>query len=155
MEIKNNTQALLQNDTFNKDLFNLFCGDLISTGSFRSVYQHKFDKTCVVKIDISGVFENISEYLTWNHVSNFPESMWFAPIEYVSQNGIILVQKKTSGIVYEKEYGVPSFFDDITPENFGIYKGRIVCHDYANCLFIEHVLNRKKGYRVEPIIFST
>ncbi|MFV0536812.1 MAG: hypothetical protein ACK5M3_05490 [Dysgonomonas sp.] len=139
-----------------KDIINLFdnadimmayhdmlCGDLISEGCSRVVYECDYDKSCVVKIhkDLDRLpSDNILEWELWENVKYMNEkvSKWFAPCIRISENGRILIQKKTKPLTdkqWNRTIEVPVFLSDIKRVNFGMYKGHICMHDYAFTLY--------------------
>jgi hypothetical protein len=119
------------------DLFDFVCGKWIGGGMGRRVYEYRFDASCVVKIDTSGYFNNVVEYDFWQNMSyHHPEiAKFMAPCVSLSSCGRILVQKKTTPIDPKKKLPVkiPQVLAcDLKIENWGIFKNRVVCHDYAN-----------------------
>lgn len=119
-----------------RDFVNLFCGGVIAQGSSRRVYEHALDPTLVVKIEVydDRRFPNVNEYRIWNLVNDhFPAlTRWFAPCIAISPYGSVLIQKKTSPLVSFPSR-LPGFLEDVKFSNFGVYDGRVVMHDYANC----------------------
>lgn len=116
----------------------MLCGKFISRGVSRTVFECGYDESCVVKIDKSSN-DNIIEWELWNMLKYMPEkiSNWFAPCVRISNNGRILIQKKTKPLSdkqWESLKEVPSFLTDIKRSNFGMYKGNLCMHDYAGVL---------------------
>ncbi len=115
------------------DMAQLLFGDFIGRGASRSVYQCAFDETLIVKIDEwSGNNANALEWATWRHLADQPTySRWLAPCIAISPRGDLLLQRKTSPISTGKEPKMlPAWLCDVKPENFGLLKGKVVCHDY-------------------------
>lgn len=121
----------------------LLCGNYISEGCSRIVYECDCDKSCVVKIHKDTEFvssDNILEWELWESVRHMTNDVpkWFAPCVRISDNGRILIQKKTAPLT-DKQWNslekVPAFLSDIKRSNFGMYKGHICMHDYAFTLF--------------------
>ncbi|KAF5072876.1 hypothetical protein DSECCO2_197640 [anaerobic digester metagenome] len=121
----------------------LLCGDLIAEGCSRIVYECAYDDTCVVKIskDIDRLAsDNVLEWEIWQMVKSMTNDVpkWFAPCVKISDNGRILIQKKTKPLTdkqWENLKGVPRFLSDVKRSNFGMYKGHVCSHDYAFTLF--------------------
>ena len=68
------------------------------------------------------------------------------PCIAISDDGIVLVQKKTTEAT-KKQYPkkIPNFFTDTKYQNFGIYKGHLVCHDYGDLLIEKGLTKRMKN----------
>lgn len=115
------------------DFIKLFCGKLIGSGVYRQVYEHKFDKSLVIKVECadSKFFANIQEYSVWLEVQGTVFEKYFAPCVDISENGLILIQKKTKPLKKRPEM-IPAFFTDTKIQNYGTYKGQFCCHDYAS-----------------------
>ena len=123
-----------QNHQLFEDMFNMVCGDKLGSGAYRDVYAHKFDKDLVIKVEQDRAhrsFANVLEHYFWNEA---PESTreWLAPAISLSPDGLVSFQKRTCALPYDFQFPdkLPRFLRDIKPENFGLYKGRLVCHDY-------------------------
>ena len=121
----------------------MLCGDLINEGCSRVVYECDYDKSCVVKIhkDVDRLpSDNILEWELWQMVKGMSNEVqkWFAPCVRISENGRILIQKKTTPLK-DKQWNslieIPTFLSDIKRSNFGKYKGHICMHDYAFTLY--------------------
>ena len=121
------------------DFIKMFCGKLIGSGIHRQVYEHKYDDTLVIKIEYADtkVFANIREWTTWCEVQYDTNiGKYFAPCFDISENGLVLLQKKTTPMKkYPKE--IPVFFTDTKVQNYGMYNGQFVCHDYAGNLSLQ------------------
>jgi hypothetical protein len=116
-----------------EDLFNMLVGKDIGAGQYRRVYEHAFDKSMVIKQDSGANFSNIHEWMLWNELKDGPLGKWLAPVHFCSPRGLWIVQAKTRPIPIGKyPKRVPALFADIKPDNWGIYRGRPVCHDYGN-----------------------
>lgn len=115
------------------DLIKMTCGKLIGSGIYRQVYEYKFNKDLVVKIETADTkfFANIQEYSVWQEVQGTEFAKYFAPCVAISENGLILLQKRTKPMKkYPKE--IPAFFTDTKLQNYGMIKGQFCCHDYAS-----------------------
>jgi hypothetical protein len=111
----------------------ILCGDLIGEGSARKVYELRTNSDYVIKIETAGrSFQNVSEWETWQWVSGGPLSGWFAPCEFISPCGLLLVQRKVEPLrVAELPPMLPAFLSDLKRENFGLLAKRVVCCDYG------------------------
>jgi hypothetical protein len=127
-----------------KELFEFMCGDLIGYGIHRVVFEFKPDPTCVIKFENNpGRFANVREWEMWRDLQMTPMKKWLAPCISISENGIWMVQKRTKPIPekYKLPGKVPRWMTDIKAQNFGLYKGQLVCHDYANHLCVNHAIS--------------
>lgn len=133
----------------NDELINLVCKKLIATGSTRRVFQC-FDESLVVKVEIHDhVFANISELLLYNGLNGTPHIKWLAPIVDISENGKFMFMKKTEPLPDDKAvWMLPEFLADLKRENFGLYEGKIVAHDYANHFCFTSALLNSKLHKV-------
>lgn len=116
-----------------EDLFNFFTGREIGRGQYRVVYEHSFDKRLVIKQDSGENFSNINEWQIWQEYKDSPLGKWLAPVLRCSPRGMWIVQARTTPIQIGKyPKRIPELFADLKPANWGMYKGRPVCHDYGN-----------------------
>lgn len=122
-----------------EDAFNLLCGKLLGEGIHRKVYECKLRPELVVKVEYDTdyrYFANVMEMKFWCDNQHYEKvAKWLAPCEYMSPDGLILLQRKVSpitdtplAILPEK---IPSFLCDVKRENFGMLDGNLVCIDYA------------------------
>jgi len=118
----------------NKEFLHFICGPRLGHGISREVFACRIREDCVVKFEPEhGHFANVQEAIAWNLVADDPEvSRWLAPVVAISACGRILLQKRTTK-AHPSQYPdrIPSFLTDQKYENFGMYKGRLVSHDYA------------------------
>ena len=125
---------ILSSKTATNDFISLFLGKRIGFGSARSVYEHRFDKTLVIKVETAcKSFQNVEEWEVWEIAQNDKKlKNWFAPCVAISDCGAILLQKKTVP-AYRKDYPkeIPKCFGDLKYDNFGMLDGRFVCNDYG------------------------
>ena len=115
-----------------QSLFGFISRHTLGGGCSRQVYALD-GWSYVIKIednDPFGMMQNVAEALLWRAVTHTPQEKWFAPCEWISADGRVLVMAKTTP---PKRYPerLPTFMSDIKKENFGIYKGRFVVHDYG------------------------
>jgi len=122
----------------NTDLITMILGQKIGSGSFRSVYEYNFNPDkFVVKIEPNNTDCNITEYTLWKEIKGLTGELawvkdWFAPIEYCSPNGKILIMKRTYDLTHkEKPRKIPNFMTDVKENNFGWLNNKFVCHDYG------------------------
>lgn len=105
-------------------------GDYIGKGCSRTVFKYALDPKYVIKIAKSGSFDNILEYEIWCNIRYTEHKKYFAPCSWISDDGVIMLQRKTKPI-YTLPETLPSYFSDIKPDNFGMIGKQIVAHDYA------------------------
>lgn len=138
-----------------QDLAMSLCGRLINEGSFRSVYEYNLDSDYVIKVEWGNSRCNIVEYMMWNEIQHLQKDLawvkeWFAPVEWISPNGRLLVMKRTKPIQHSDlnklPEKVPAFLWDIKPDNFGWLGKKLVCHDYGQFYnFIHYSKKLKKA----------
>lgn len=116
-----------------REIMMTLIGPMIGEGHSRKVFEHAFREDLVIKIEAnSKSFENIREYDFWQASYGTKYRKYLAPIEEISSCGIVLIQKKTSPVLMrEMPELIPNIFQDLKVDNWGRYKKRIVCHDYA------------------------
>jgi hypothetical protein len=118
-----------------EDMFNMICGDKLGEGAHRMVFEHKYDKGLVIKVEKEEPlrnFMNILENYTYSKVHPTARK-WLAPVEGLSPDGRVSFQKRCVPLAYNDHLPdmIPSFLSDCKPSNFGYLDGRIVCFDYA------------------------
>jgi hypothetical protein len=128
-----------------RDAFWLFCDKEIGSGIGRTTYASLVLPDSVIKIEPNArSFQNIVEWETWNAVYGTEYEKWFAPCEHISANGSVLVMAKTTPIpkgMYPTK--MPVFLTDFKEANYGMYEGRIVCHDYGTNALNVYGLTKK------------
>lgn len=122
-----------------------YLGDCIGQGSSRWVFE--FNDKLVLKIEKGDWHANAIEWDTWTAVKYSKWEKWFAPIEWISPNGRLMMQRKC-GKVYEQPKKLPNFFHDIKLSNLGELNGRIVAIDYSINKLIENGLKIGKLEKV-------
>lgn len=143
MESRTNEREMWFETIVGKDLFEFICGEYIDYGSQRVVFDYKLDRTCVVKLQSENGFQNAMEWELWHDSKGTDARKWLAPCVQISPNGIWLIQKKTSTLLYNKlPKKMPKFLADFNPDNFGMYAGRVVCHDYGKNLCAYEAIKR-------------
>lgn len=120
--------------------FDLLCDEQLGVGMSRTVYSSRVVPDCVVKVeDISGFFQNVVEWETWQRVKDTPYSRWFAACRWISPSGVILVMERTR-VAAPQEYPnkLPVFLCDTKRTNYGVTAdSKFVCHDYGTNLLFE------------------
>ncbi|MDW9491747.1 hypothetical protein [Sinorhizobium meliloti] len=116
------------------ELFQLVTGKHLGGGSTRQVFEYALDPALVIKYEMNaGSFANVMEWETWQKLTWDKElSKWLAPCLYISPCGCILIQQKTEPLPHSKyPKKIPRLFQDTKYQNWGWWKSRFVCHDYA------------------------
>jgi len=143
--------------TLSMDFFRIMCGDKLGYGMSRTVYELTTDRSLVVKFEtVAGQFQNANEFALWQRYMDYePVSKWLAPIDSISANGTVLLMKRTTPISLDQfPDEVPHFLGDIKLGNFGMYEGRVVCHDYGTGLFENPRRGMKKVIKTETGVHS-
>lgn len=152
--MKNEDFDWIRNDlALNLDILATTLGELIGEGYSRKVFEHKQDKSLVVKLATcqEGVKCNVNEAHLWlDNVHWFQNNLewvkeWFAPVVYASPNYNVILMKKTEPKLHKKKPNeIPSFFTDTHSGNFGWIGNKFVCHDYGS---IHGILEFKKRFK--------
>ena len=130
-------------ESVNRDVFSLLCAKNIGVGVSREVWSSDVFPDCVVKIeDTKGMFQNVVEWEIWQRVVGTPFERWFAPCRWISSHGLVLVQKRTTPPTKFPDR-MPAFLCDFKRTNYGLYEGRVVCHDYGTALIFEHGMTKR------------
>lgn len=114
----------------------MWCGELLAKGVNRNVYELKFNRNWVVKIQISNNFDNVLEWEIYKAVQYCDsQEKWFAESLCITESGMVLVQRRAT-FPAKKEYPklIPKFFTDMKYQNYGFINGQFVCVDYSNVL---------------------
>ncbi len=133
------------NSSVHREAFWMLVGERIGYGMSRAVYECKLRPDCVVKVeDAQQRFQNIMEWETWQRVKGTEFEKWFAPCEWISPAGVVLVMKFTNPL-RKQEYPekMPAFLTDFKRSNYGMYNGRVVCHDYGTHLMLENGMTKR------------
>jgi len=122
-----------------EDAFNMLCGKFIGQGIHRKVFECKIRPDLVVKVesDDNRSFANIFEMQFWDANQHYKEiNKWLAPCEYLSPDGMILLQRKCSPVPFDYKLPakLPEFLTDCKRDNFGIMDGKLVSVDYASTI---------------------
>jgi hypothetical protein len=134
---------MTENVHVQREAFNLLCDELIGSGAGRQVFSSKLLKDSVIKVESgAGSFQNIMEWETWNIVRDTEYAKHFAPCEFISPCGSVLVMAKTQ-TTRNYPTKVPVFFTDLKRANYGLYKNKFVCHDYGTNLMIQYGMTKR------------
>ena len=134
-----------QHPTIQRDAFWLLCGKRIGGGMSRDVYECDIDPTWVVKVEsLAGHFQNVWEWRVWERVRGTDFERYFAPCVHISPNGNVLIQRRTT-LARPDEYPerLPVFLSDTKRSNYGLFDGRLVCHDYGTALMLEYGMTKR------------
>lgn len=121
----------------------MLLGYELARGYYRAVYVCVTRPECVVKVELQErKFCNIREWDAWGRVRGTDHERWFAPCEWISPGGTIMLMRRT---MPQGEYPdkVPYYFSDIKASNFGFIGKNLVCHDYAGHLMMEYGLTKR------------
>lgn len=140
-------------NSVSRDFFNLMCGEKISHGMTRVVYECRVDPTKVIKFETgSGEFQNVIEWDTWLDMKNGKAAKFLAPCHFISPCGTILIMERTFKPIkgYKWPKNMPAWFTDFKYQNFGMLGKRLVCHDYgthrATSSWVDSVKTRKANW---------
>ena len=124
-------------------------GKWLGGGMSRQVYEHPTDKNKVIKIENSArEFQNVIEWEFWqNWQYDKDVSKWLAPCYSISYNGTFLIMDRTIPLITTPKY-LPTFLTDHKLDNYGMLKGKLVCHDYGRIVTTLQMKHRKWGSRI-------
>lgn len=127
-----------------KEAFRLLCGRQIGIGQSRVVYDSPVLSGMVIKVeDGAQSFQNVLEYEAWRCVQGTEFEKWFAPVEYISPSGLVLVMRRTTCMSADQYPAkMPKFFTDFKRSNYGMLNGQVVCHDYGTSLLFEYGMTK-------------
>lgn len=124
------------NETY-LDMFNFACGQLLGEGVSRKTFVCRFNDSFVLKVETPQVwrgFDNVREWEFWrDNQGNKAITKWLCPCQTLSPDGRILMQHRAQPLPsdYVMPEKIPEFLTDLKRENFGLYRGKLVCVDYA------------------------
>lgn len=137
-------------ETSADDLYYLMCGREIGQGCYRTVYSTILNKDWVIKRDTGENYSNIMEWQIYDEFKNTPIAKWLAPVYYMSPRGLWLVQAKTEPLQQaQMPTRVPAIFADTKLDNWGMWEGSPVCHDYGNNRVFD--IARKQGKKLRKV----
>ena len=125
-------------NTISQDLYKLCVGKKLGEGIGREVYEWLPNSKYVIKVEMqSKSFQNVIEWESWWSVSYTKKiAKWFAPCQFISPCGTILIQHKTTpASKYPKK--LPAFLTDFKKTNYGMIGNKFVCHDYGTNSLME------------------
>lgn len=133
-----------------RDTMEMILGKKLGGGVGRTVFVYDLDPRFVVKVEESG-FQNIVEREIWSAVMGSKFMRWFAPVYKISPCGTVLMMWRTLPAPRSAfPTMVPEFIGDLKHSNFGLYRNRLVCHDYGTlCNFLAAVPARVKMRRAK------
>jgi len=118
-------------------------GDELGRGTSRVVYVDRLDPDYVFKCSTYGdPIQNVLEFkmfeaVHWDATAEGDKRAevareWLAPVNYLSNDGLLLRQRRTTPIAADQlPAKVPAFLADLKRANFGMLDGRVVAHDYG------------------------
>ena len=114
-------------------------GERLGRGISRETYAVRQNEDMVLKFEVvERYYQNTLEWEIWDRIAHTKHAKWFAPCIDISACGRILLMKRTVPIAPSQlPKKVPVFFTDTKAENWGLYKGKPVCHDYGVSLLLE------------------
>lgn len=125
------------------DFFHGMTAEKVGRGIGREVYVCPLDRTLVIKIeDRARSFQNQMEWETWQFVHGTSYEKWFAPCVHISPTGMVLVMQRTQRPAKFPDK-MPAFLSDFKRDNYGTYKGHVVCHDYGTNLLMQNGLSQR------------
>lgn len=142
-----------ENYIIHRELFRTICTKVIGEGSSRETYSSFVLPGHVVKVeDRAASFQNVIEWTVWQNVKTMPSvAKWFAPCDWISPGGSILLMRKTTPVPDGSfPTKLPEFLTDFKPSNYGMYQGNFVCHDYGLLSVGTNFLSR----RLVPVTWS-
>jgi hypothetical protein len=122
-------------DAVYREIARLIVGKQIGLGAFRRVIKYLDNDDLVIKVEEDArCFYNAKEWAVWQEVEGTPFARWFAPCVEISPWCTALVQKRTKPVPAKfMPKMIPSCLKhDVKLENWGLYDGRVVCHDYGH-----------------------
>lgn len=120
-----------------RDMTAFVCAESLGNGIGRLVFVYRPNPKWVVKIEENG-FQNVIEQHVWDRVHTTTYARWFAPIIDVSPLGTVLLMERTERPRPEDfPKRMPAFLTDFKRTNFGMLRGKLVCHDYGTNLLCE------------------
>jgi hypothetical protein len=137
-----------ENAFIHKELFRTICDEKIGAGMSREVWSSKVLPNSVIKVEnSSGKFQNVMEWEVWNWVRGTECEKWFAPCEWISPCGGVLIMAKTRPAQKYPDK-LPVYLTDTKKANYGMHGKRFVCHDYGvNTLLTFGMVKRMRNVR--------
>lgn len=118
-------------------------GKQVGSGIGRQVFVYDLNPHFVIKIEQTG-FQNAIEWEIWRSVSSTTYARWFAPCRHISPCGMLLLMERTLPAERSKyPKRMPMFLGDYKYSNYGLLRGKLVCHDYGSMLAAHNGLSSK------------
>lgn len=140
------TKPYDMSETCRRDLVNAIFGERIGKGASRETFVYEPNPKYVIKLEDRGHwFQNIQEWNTWLEVKDTKHAKWFAPCQWISPTGTILLQERTT-VVARRDVPtkIPEYFTDLKLANFGWLGDNFVCHDYGIIKLADIALKKSK-----------
>lgn len=126
-----------------KEFADVLVGRMIARGTYRYVFFCLLSDDFVVKVEKGGSHHNAMEWQMWDQFKNVDHvSKWLAPCVNISACGRVLIQRRTTPLI-ELPDKMPVWLSDFKVQNYGMFDGRVVCHDYG--LGPDHVSGSMKA----------
>lgn len=115
-----------------KKIVSKICGKRIGVGIYRTVYELKFDKRYVVKVEAHGTFTNALEWFNFIQYENTPVGKFLCPVLCISGDSKILVMRKAKECITSEGLPkkLPACFTDLKIENWGFIGSKPYIFDY-------------------------
>lgn len=127
------------------DLHDLICGEQLGRGIDRQVHVYRPDPSKVIKLEFGvGRFQNVAEWQLWSELAwETPKKgdpgWWLAPVHAISPCGSWLIQSRTTPpTTKDLPEKMPVWLTDYKRSNYGMFEGRLVCHDYGTNTALAH-----------------
>ena len=135
-------------DPTERDFFRMFCGEKLGAGISREVWSFGLDDKFVIKFEIPGSFQNVAEWQLWQDAQHMKPEIrdWIAPCDRISNNGRVLIMHRTTPAKKFPER-LPVWLGDCKRTNYGMLRGKFVCHDYGTNMMCNSGLT-KRTYKV-------
>jgi len=120
-------------DTTKMDFIFMMLGARLGGGMSRAVFEFAYNPKLVVKIeDRARHFQNVLEHEIWGALKDSDAAKWLAPVRGISRCGTALLMERTEPLQGRQlPLRMPVWLTDYKIENYGLLKGRVVCHDYG------------------------
>jgi len=126
-----------------KEFLECFVGKQIAAGTTRHVFESRYDKSLVIKIQKHYETQNAVEVATWDRWKDYPKvAKWLAPVVARSSSMRVIVQQRTIPMLRAPKL-IPDFLTDRKVQNYGLLGKQVVCHDYGLGLYVADGCNFK------------
>lgn len=127
-----------------RDWMNAAVGSKLGGGIGRQVFVYDLNPRFVIKVEKNG-YQNVVEWEIWQATKDTQYAKYFAPARHISGMGTILLMERTLPAprqAFPKR--MPDFLGDLKYSNFGLLRGKLVCHDYGTITNFLHGFTRSK-----------